>query len=89
MKERVDKWGKYEKRLISQISKDPPRTYSRTYVENNNKNKDRDANDGHRNDIKGNNNINNNSTSTKKYLYVEAARKALGLENKQLTSCAH
>ena len=65
MKERVDKLGKYEKRLISQISKDPPRTYSRTYVENNNKNKDRDANDGHRNDIKGNNNINNNSTSTK------------------------
>ena len=37
MKERVEKWGKYENKLISQISKDPPCTYSRTYVENNNK----------------------------------------------------
>ena len=28
----VEKWGKYEKKLISQISKDPPCTYSSTYV---------------------------------------------------------
>ena len=72
MKERVEKWGKYEKKLISQISKDPPCTYSRTYVENNNKNKDRKANDGYRNDIKGNSNIDNNSTSTRKYSYANA-----------------
>ena len=64
--------GKIWEKLISQISKDPPCTYSRTYVENNNKNKDRKANDGYRNDIKGNSNIDNNSTSTIKYSYANA-----------------
>jgi len=68
----VEKWGKYEKKLISQISKDPLCTYSRTYVENCNKNKDRKANYCYRNDIKGNNNIDNNSTSTRKYSYADA-----------------
>ena len=47
--------------------------YVLTYVrKNNNKKKDRNANDGYRNDIKGNNNIDNNSTSTRKYSYANA-----------------